>query len=205
MSINDLPIVILKYMGLFMENDLESFAKFAITNKRHLNTFPYILKIFSNAQKKHKDMKIENQNLEYYLNLANHDGNILHQSFLGNREVDFDFIKFLIEKKSNINNKNQYDENTALHLAAKSKSTSLEMMKFLIEKKSDLNLKNNAGITALHLSCENENADLPIIQLLVNNSADLNVTDIVDVAPLQYACKREKISFEIIKYLGDYF
>ena len=131
MSIQGLPIMLLKYLLSFLENDLESFGNFSLTCKRYYALFNHIRSILCTFTKhfpKHyrtflKDIK----NLVLIKTMR--EKTILH-FWLEEEFLDFEKIKFLVEKKSDLNSVNE-DNETALHLACKNKSMTFDIIENL--------------------------------------------------------------------------
>ena len=95
------------------------------------------------------------------------DGNtILH---LAMSSGSIDEIKSLIEKTTNINIKNCFND-TALHIAASQSMT--EVVRFLLEKGADPNIADNAGHTPLYTALTEK--ELEITLLLIDNGANIN-------------------------------
>ncbi len=67
----------------------------------------------------------------------------------------FNILKLLIEKKANVNKKNDLSE-TPLHLAVKNHQ--LEIVKILIKNKADVNAIDVNGCTALDIDLNNESS-----------------------------------------------
>jgi hypothetical protein len=110
-----------------------------------------------------------------------------------------DFIKFLIDKKININLLNSQNKTALIRLCNLS-DTNEEIIKLLLSNNADVNLKENTGNTALTYAIGNCNYNL--VKLLVEiGNADINViTNDLDT-PLTIATIEN--SFEIIKYLVE--
>ncbi len=79
----------------------------------------------------------------------------------------------LIKKGADINEQNEQDGDTPLHIALKKKH--FELAKFLSYNGADPNLPNNAGDTPLHLAIDKEDSDL--VAFLLENGGDVTVRD----------------------------
>jgi ankyrin repeat protein len=199
---DSMPTVLIRYLGLFLENDMESFSNFSLTNKRYFQLFSHIFHFQSflkkNLPKNQKTILFKNENknpiLHFYLKTTNE------------MKLSFQTIKYLIEKKSDLNvmyQINYSNRNSPLHLACMNEKIQLELIKSLFENKTDYNLANREENTPLHLACLNKNVSFGIIKHLVNNKCDVNSKNKYLNNPLHLSLFNENISLEIIKYLVD--
>ncbi|MBO4956888.1 MAG: ankyrin repeat domain-containing protein [Rickettsiales bacterium] len=131
------------------------------------------------------------------------------------RNGHVDVVNALLEKKADVNAKNDYRE-TPLHWAARNGHvdvvnallekgadinavnnngyTPLQLAVFyehvgivnaLLEKKADVNAKNNNGDTPLHLAAEKGNVN--VVNALLEKKADVNAVDENKITPLHLA------------------
>jgi ankyrin repeat protein len=88
-----------------------------------------------------------------------------------------EMVKYLLEKKSNINEQN-HRKNTALHSTVENeKNLNLEVIKFLIENKIEINKKEFSGLTALHKACSNDVINKEVITLLIESKSEIDSKD----------------------------
>ena len=193
MSLNDLPKVLIRYIGRYLEDDFLSYARFSIINKKFQSILPHIATIF-------------NIFLYVFPHRRNYnwrelkDPNLLSLAYIYNKNLSLEIIKFLFEMKSNLNCVNKYGKTPVLYEFEKD-NVSMEKIAFLIENKSLLNHKNSNGNTVLHISCRNDKIPLQTIIYLVENKSDINSTDFMNNTPLHVLVKNDEISYEKIKFL----
>ena len=103
-----------------------------------------------------------------------------------------DLIKYLLEKRVDINAKSPFGFN-ALHLACcyQTGTNLLGVVRLLLERGIDVNARTNHGFTALHFLCKNySNNDLKqIIELMLKYNADITVVNNANWTALHFACR----------------
>ena len=90
-------------------------------------------------------------------------------------------IDALLEGEANINIRENFTKNTALHFAVKARNA--DIAEILIDKGIDINAKNNndgfayqiGGFTPLHIAVQNK--DIVLAKLLIDSKADVNAAD----------------------------
>ena len=114
----------------------------------------------------------------------------------------FEIVKFLCEKKAQINYQNTY-KNLPIHSATKNITPSRDLIRFLVEKKSKLNILNVQQMSPLYLTIINEKFDFEIASLLIESKSELNIkSDHSRNTPLNHVCLNSaKFDLKIIKYL----
>lgn len=113
--------------------------------------------------------------------------NIDHRDIRGNTKLikacildDTCLVKYLIEKKANLNIQNNKGD-TALIIACKkccnrNDHPTLELIELLVESKTDVDIQNFKGKTALFFACENY-YKFSIFKSLIKQSKNLNLCD----------------------------
>jgi ankyrin repeat protein len=94
------------------------------------------------------------------------------------RHDDFvEIIHFFVEKKIDLNAKNEYGENALLKLIVNYKKDDLiDLIKLFVDNEININCKNKYGTNILHYVCEyytHENL-MDIIQLLIEQKVEIN-------------------------------
>ena len=118
-------------------------------------------------------------------------------SFYGSLEI----LKELIKQGADINAKNN-DEETILHLAARSKKPNIDLVKYLLKNKDikqKLEAKEKDGWAALHSAAFA--GSLEILAELIKQGADINASNNDEETILHLAARAEKPNIELIKYL----
>ena len=110
---------------------------------------------------------------ESTLNPSHHISSPLQIACL-NKNVSHKELKYLIEKKSEINHQDK-DGHIALHKLCENEIVSLDLVKLMVESKSDLNHINNKNYNPLYLACENPNIHLDVIKYLIEKKSNPNI------------------------------
>ena len=198
MSFEALPSVLVKYICIFLEDDIESFARFSITNKKHLNLFSHIPQIRSLLKIYFPKIKYFSDSLQTFLvEKMNLNYTLLHIVLQEKKKQSLDLIKFLVEKKSDLNALTLADNNTPLSIACLNEFVS-------VEKKTDLNLKNYSKSSPLHLACSVQHVSCEMIKIFINNKTDLNEMNSLHSTPLHLLCKNKKVNKECLKLLIEF-
>ena len=160
-TINDLPVVLIKYIGTFF--DLDSLLNFSSTNQKLKSLFLEFRKGYS------------------YLNVI---------GFIKEYECrdKKNFFKQVIINKNYSNLKSKYGE-TPLHFACWNKNVSMEMIKYYVENKCEISEKNMYNNNSFHLICSNENASVDIIKFFLESKGDINSKGFLHSTPLQHASR----------------
>lgn len=87
---------------------------------------------------------------------------------------NLDMIKYLIEKKAQVNKKNSQGE-TPLHGAAR--NGRLEVVKYLIANGANMDIQDNQDETPLHKAVSAVYPDLATIEYLISHGARLDIQD----------------------------
>jgi len=93
----------------------------------------------------------------------------LHYAVTGKPKIPY--IKRLLELEPSLINRQNYNKNTVLIIAAFQGNR--ELAKLFIENKADVNLQNHEEATALHIAVDNGKTKLA--KLLIENGADVNL------------------------------
>jgi len=102
--------------------------------------------------------------VNFYKLVDRKNGNsFLHKAVIGGYE---DFVRYFLEKKSNINLKNN-DGNTPLHLALYNKKKNPKIIDILMEYKPKLDLKNNKGEIPFELFTDEMKVKYGIDKLII--------------------------------------
>ena len=113
--------------------------------------------------------------------------------------TNIEIINLLIEKDANINAKNEYGY-SPLYTALSSENPSIKIVELLINRKASINTKNDYGYTPLHIAIFNKNINLGIIKLLTDNKANINSKVKNDHTPLYTALYSKNINPEIVEF-----
>ena len=97
------------------------------------------------------------------------------------REGHLEVVKYLINKGSNINEKDNYGGRIPLHYAAMNEH--LEVVKYLINKGANIDEKDNRGVTALHQAIYW--GRLNVVKFLVRNGANIHERNNEGKSPLE--------------------
>eukprot|EP01027_Heterolobosea_sp_BB2_P014661 GEZU01021028.1.p1 GENE.GEZU01021028.1~~GEZU01021028.1.p1 ORF type:complete len:215 (-),score=56.31 GEZU01021028.1:20-664(-) len=103
--------------------------------------------------------------------------------------------KILKEKGGDVNIKEQRNQVTPLHWAAR--EGKLNVLEFLLENGADINFQDKDGYSALHYAALNGHTD--VVRHLVKEGANVNAVDNQLRTPLHRAC--EKNRFDCVKIL----
>ena len=104
---------------------------------------------------------------------------LLFASVQGHLEV----VRWLLEHGADVNAKDQDDDDTSLHLAAR--NGEFEVVRTLLKHNVDINARNNRGYTALHVASNNGRVD--VVQCLLNHGADPEARDLDQQTSLHLA------------------
>jgi len=104
----------------------------------------------------------------------------LHNAALNGHE---DVVRFLLDKGDDINIKDPFIGETALHKTARNNCMSVAAL--LIAKGIDVNAQSNDGLTALHLAAFNGYEG--VVKILVWSGATINIKDNNGMTPLHLA------------------
>lgn len=113
------------------------------------------------------------------------------------RANDLVRMSALIEKGTDVNERDRAGQRTALYWAAK--SGNIAAMEKLIASKADPNTKDRQGRTPLWAAVE---TDMAAVKYLVEHGADVNARDGVNSTPLLWACgfgKPESVAYLLSK------
>ncbi|HET9843039.1 MAG TPA: ankyrin repeat domain-containing protein, partial [Gammaproteobacteria bacterium] len=124
-------------------------------------------------------------NNQYYVDTVNSNGNtlLMQACFKGNDKL----VYLLSEKGTDVNLINKSGE-TALHIAASSKTIDKGVITKLIEKGAKINTEDNFGATPLMRAIINKNGTHKVQELLARG-ADVKAKDHYGNAALMYAAK----------------
>jgi ankyrin repeat protein len=113
-------------------------------------------------------------------------------SFAGSSEI----VKFLINKKANVNLVDCLKNRTALHWAVASDND--EIVEILINAGANVNMPDRDSVTPLILASNLGN--MTIVRILINKGSNMNHTDRMGTTALHYACMRfhVEIAYELI-------
>ena len=103
----------------------------------------------------------------------------------GFRGTGVEVLEFLISKGANVNAKEDYTDNTALHGYARY-SNNVEVLEYLISKGANVNAKCSLGKTPMHEAAD-ANPHIEILECLIAKGADVNVKDKHNSTPLHHA------------------
>jgi hypothetical protein len=200
MSINLLPNPIIKYIGAFLVDDDYSYAQFSIVNKKFFQLLFPLPHIYGLIKRNFPNERIY-QDYHTLINKknANNGDSLFHTLFRYKKHISIDLLKFLFEKKCDINAEN------LLHLACKKEDLSIEIIKFMIDCKSDVQIKNHDSDLPLHILCSGQNKKISLdkIKLLILNKSDINSKNIELNTALHLVCDNKNISFDLIQFLCD--
>jgi uncharacterized protein len=94
-------------------------------------------------------------------------------------------VQILIEHGANVNTRDFFGGNAALHFAAK--NYSIELLQLLLKNKAEIDIKDINGYTPLSKAVLNSSGKGQAIQLLLLHGADRNSKNNQDVSPLELA------------------
>jgi ankyrin repeat protein len=94
-------------------------------------------------------------------------------------------VQILIEHGANVNTKDFFNGNAALHFAAR--NYSLELLLLLLKHKAEVDIKNINGNTPLSIAVTNSSGKGRAIQLLLLHGADRNSINNQGISPLELA------------------
>eukprot|EP01100_Stratorugosa_tubuloviscum_P011870 TRINITY_DN539_c2_g2_i1.p1 TRINITY_DN539_c2_g2~~TRINITY_DN539_c2_g2_i1.p1 ORF type:complete len:746 (+),score=340.01 TRINITY_DN539_c2_g2_i1:131-2368(+) len=129
-------------------------------------------------------LKIEAENLvppKYPSRFIGTPDQVLHNLFVS--ESENQFIELIKSGKYLIDAIYEQEENTILHLVAK--TGSISVLEALINANANLNIQNIQSQTALHLAADN--CRVEIVKKLIESGADPKIKDINGNIPLHYA------------------
>ena len=140
-------------------------------------------------------------NFKYDLNVVNHNKRtpVFHAM---NEKYPLECLKYLVEMKSDLNNKEIYNSSPVHCFIENEKQTDMEKFEFLLQN-SNVNILNGNNYNHLHLTCnlEDTQTTMKMIEKLIEYKCDLNHQGDSGYTPIFFACKNEKLSLEIIQYL----
>ena len=222
-SINDLPKVLIEFLGFFL--DLDGLLYFSSTNQKHKRIFSEFRKtfrilkeigfLFEYFEDTNQQKTIQQKKESLKIKLINKDISDLIILFRPNEEIyekfplqklfeceniSIETIKYLVENKCDLKKTNEFND-SFLHLACENKEISIETIKYLVENKILIRSRGYNDNTPLHLACLNENISLETIKYLVENKCETNLINRIDETPLHLACLNEYTSIEIIQFL----
>eukprot|EP01125_Pyxidicula_operculata_P010091 TRINITY_DN3322_c0_g1_i1.p1 TRINITY_DN3322_c0_g1~~TRINITY_DN3322_c0_g1_i1.p1 ORF type:complete len:270 (-),score=36.73 TRINITY_DN3322_c0_g1_i1:183-992(-) len=111
------------------------------------------------------------------------------------RQGNVDAIRILIQKYALPLNHQNYEGETALHIAITNEN--IQIVECLIENGSNINLPNIRGETPLHVAAALGHNE--IVKLLVREGASIEAEDECGDTPLHFAVREEKLF--VIEYL----
>jgi ankyrin repeat protein len=94
-------------------------------------------------------------------------------------------VQILIEHGANVNTRDFFGGNAALHFAAK--NYSLELLQLLLKNKAEIDIKDINGNTPLFQAVVNASGKGGVIQQLLLHGADRNLKNNQGVSPLELA------------------
>jgi ankyrin repeat protein len=115
----------------------------------------------------------------------------------GNRP-DFEELQHLVDMFTNVD-ETDMDGDTALHILAKSRSTTVEMVKVLLDAEADTEIQNNDEKTPLHIALA-DGAEA-VAKFLVTEGAVLDLADAEGMTPLMIAS--QKANFDLVKRIVE--
>lgn len=200
-----------------------SLAKYLLENKAYINAEGFNNITALNVTILSNNIKLFDYLIQKGAQLG--DKNSTHIHFAAQNNC-LTIIKHLIEKKVDINSKDQDRENTPLHLAVK--NGHIETINYLISQNAIIDIANNYGCTplfeavydnkidiiiillskyselkkdidghTLHTACKCDK--VKIVELLVNNGANIHKQNRESLTLIETACKYDKL--ETFKYL----
>ena len=116
---------------------------------------------------------------------------------------DTEKIKYLLERKANLNEKDEKQENTPLFYLLKNKQNDLKTTKYLVDLKADLNLVNKNKDTALHMHLMNTHVSLEITKYLIERKGDPNKLNLNGHNLLHLSVLHESNLVDHVKYFVD--
>ena len=135
-------------------------------NEKEENKKDYVIKENSVFQGEEDDYKKPDFFVNYFKLIDKRNGNsFLHLAVLGGYE---ELVRYLLEKKSNINLKN-YDGNTPLHLALLNKEQNENIIDILMEYNPRLDIKNNNNEIAFDLFTYEMKVKYEIDSMIIDN------------------------------------
>ena len=135
-------------------------------NEKEENKKDYVIKENSVLQSEEDDYKKPDFFVNYFKLIDKRNGNsFLHLAVLGGYE---ELVRYLLEKKSNINLKN-YDGNTPLHLALLNKEQNENIIDILMEYNPRLDIKNNNNEIAFDLFTYEMKVKYEIDSMIIDN------------------------------------
>jgi len=103
--------------------------------------------------------------------------------YLAAANQHLDLVKYLVEKKAEINGRNLWIGQTPLWVAAF--NDDLTMVEYLVSVNADVDAKERWGRTPLHMAAWKNNIDMA--KLLLSSGADIEAKDDDGLTPLHYA------------------
>ena len=208
-SLNDLPPVIVKYMGQSFF-DIKTILIFSSINKKYKTIFSdlreiYLLLVKSKFYQKFRStvpLKLD-KNEFYEKILIKKEFDKLGSSIMlfscGKNDFDFEIVKYFIDNKCDLNSRDSYG-NTPFLQACQYRE-SIELLRYLVEKGSDIKAKNklNKSSLQLPLSTFMWKLNLEKIKYLVEIKGDLNQIDEDNNTPLSLMCSYSDITEEMIQ------
>ena len=143
MSINDLPIVLIKYLSLFMERDFPSFASFCLTCKKYKNLFPHIPQIYSIIHHSYCYKIEEKRDVKFMISIKSYRDSVIQKVLQRSEKLAPEALKYMIEKKADLNEVKYRPDETPLGIVCRKNSISPEILKMMIDQKADLNLEGS--------------------------------------------------------------
>ena len=110
-----------------------------------------------------------------------------------NQFSTFEEIKQLVNDTENINNLNNFDNQSMLHLAVYYQND-LEIVQYLVEHGADVNVLNNSGVNPLYLATHKYRTKECIIDYLIEKGSNVNIKNKHGVSTLMLAAKTFSLS-----------